>query len=144
MRLLACALPFVAACSIFQPKVPSQLRGDIPIQIANNVQYDMCHFALIPVDVATPDGWMADWLHGTAVQYGKPVTVKIKAGTYRVETSTCAVSVNENGRTLTDYADGTIAAVTVSGPTYVEFSPQPGRAPAGYAYVHVRPVPHRE
>jgi hypothetical protein len=141
-RLLALAL--VPGCSLFQPKVPSQIQGDIPVVIVNNVQYDMCHFALIPVDVAKPDGWMADWLHGNAVKFGKPQTVKVKAGTYRVETSTCAVSVEENGRTLTDYADGVLGPVVVTGPIYVDFAPQPSAAPSGYTYVYVRPVPHRE
>jgi hypothetical protein len=32
----------------------------------------MRHFALIPIEVTHPDGWMADWLHGTPVKDGKP------------------------------------------------------------------------
>jgi hypothetical protein len=130
MQLRYLLLPLISACGLLQPHVPASMKGNIPIVVRNGAGYALCDFALQP-----SDGPVQNWVAGYQIKIGESFTFNIKPGTYELHASTCALTADD-GTDRQSVADGSVNAVTISGPTFVAFG-DAAAGPAGYAVVHV-------
>lgn len=94
MRNLSLLLPALslAGCVLKGPHVPSDLKGDVPVVIANRGPSPICAVLIQPFDGAgarTDDNWLGDGFRQQKIGPGKDREFRIKAGTYRVGVAAC-------------------------------------------------------